>query len=643
MSKLILSLLLGLLCLNFSFSQNYNALLIPKELKQNANAVVRDRQVKYEIIDKDQMHITGYWAVTVFNKDGVRHLDPYRHYDNSSRIKKIQAVIYDQNGEEIEKFRRNDFMDISAVSGGTLYSDNRVLYLDYTPVGYPFTMEFYYEETTPNTSFLMGHYFIEGYNVSTEKSTYEVVYDKAVGTPRVLEKNLDKEHIQIEQSAGRVAYSAKNLPAMKYEDLSPHFRKVSPYARVAFDYFHIEGKDGFASSWKELGSWVSESLVEGRQELSPETVAEVRELTKGLTDVYEISRRVYEYVQQQTRYISVQVGIGGWQPIAAIDVDEVKYGDCKGLTNYTMALLRAVGVESHYVIVHAGREQMQMEEDFPALIGPNHIILAIPYKDGYIWSDCTSKVHPFGFVGNFTDNRNVLVVKPEGGELVKTVSYLDDENALTTNAECVLKEDGGMEWEMTRTITGIQYDNNFQKWERTKDQEELKEWYAELWGYLNGLHLKTIDHEDNKDEVVLTELLKGDVGVYMSRAGDHLLMPLNAFSRNAYLPQRYRNRKLPFEVKRGYLDKDKIRYKIPEGYRPESIPDAVALETPFGTYEMSCELQEDGSLVYNRYFLLKHGNYQKEAYKEFRNFMKKVKAADQKKLLLVPDLEFAEN
>src|SRR5690606_16810927 len=102
-------------------------------------------------------------------------------------------------------------------------------------------------------------------------------------------------------------------------------------------------------------------------------------------------------------------------------------GDCKGLTNYTLALLKAVGVESHYAVVEAGRAKIDLEEDFPTLAQGNHVILAIPHKGGYHWLDCTSQYLPFGYIGDFTDDRKAFVVTPEGGEIVGTTAYLDGE------------------------------------------------------------------------------------------------------------------------------------------------------------------------------------------------------------------------
>lgn len=641
MSRILLVIVLGIVCFTTTFAQDYSTFLIPEDLKHNSNAVVRKDQVRYEMSDQDKFEVQATWAITVFNKDGLEFLYPVVGYSPSVKVKKVEAVIYDRKGERVEKFRERDFHDISAVSGGTLYSESRRLYLDYTPVSYPFTMEFSYEVTTANTSGA-GMRFLMGYDISSERAEFEMIYAEGLEPPRIREMHLEGLDLQKEVTPGRVYYAAKNIKAIKDEYMAPEFGKIAPQIEVAMNAFHHEGKDGYGANWEEIGAWMYADILSGRQEISEATKQEIRALTDGVDDVYEKSKIVYNYVQDQTRYISVQVGIGGIQPIAAIDVDEVKYGDCKGLTNYTIALLKEVGVEAYYVHVESGAGIYDFPEDFATLGAGDHVILAIPYNDDYIWSDCTSKIHPFGFLGDFTDNRNVLVITPEGGKLGHTAAYLDHANGLVTKADCHLTEDGALKGKVSLTATGIQYDRYFSKWEMTRDEQDIKNWYSRFWSYLNGFTLNDYSYDNNKDEVVLKEDLEVEVQSYMSQAGDQLLMHLNAFNRKIQLPDRYRNRKLPFHIKRGFLDQDEYTYHLPEGYRLADLPASETIESEFGIYEVSCSLLDAQTVVYRRSLLLKSGAYPKDKYKDFRAFMKKVNSLDNAKVLLLPDGELAE-
>jgi len=57
--------------------------------------------------------------------------------------------------------------------------------------------------------------------------------------------------------------------------------------------------------------------------------------------------------------------------------------------------------------------------------------------------------------------RNVLIVKPNASEIIKTKVYEDSLNYQSTVANIKLKPNGGLAAAITRKTKGIQYDNRF--------------------------------------------------------------------------------------------------------------------------------------------------------------------------------------
>lgn len=612
----------------------YTLFTMDKSLTENANAVVRLDDMVVELFSKREMNIKLTRAVTVLNKLGNRHAHASIGYNNSIKVKHVEAVIYDAFGNEIDKIKKKDFKDVSAVDGGTLYSDSRVLYMEYTPVQYPYTVAFTYEVSTSNTGNIPSWYFLDGFLVSTEESKYTLVYSSADLKPVIKEKNVSDIDISKTETGNRISYKASHIEAIKKENLSPSFGKIAPRLLVRAINFNHEGYDAIVRNWSDVGLWMHNNLLKDRDMLPEATKEKARSLVKGVTDDLEKAKRIYEYVQENTRYISVQVGIGGLQPISAIDVDRVKYGDCKGLSNYTKALLDVVGVPAYYTHVEAGRDKIDFEDDFADLSQGNHVILAIPYNDMYYWIDCTSQIHPFGFIGDFTDGRKVLVITPQGGELVKTTAYLNQENRQGTSANCTLNSEGGIAAEVRISTEGIQYDNRFYLEDETK--EDVIKRYKNYWSNINNLSVREHTFKNDREHIVFTETVSLSATNYATKSGDRLLVTLNAFNNSGYVPKRYRNRKMPMEIQRGFLDEDEMTLRLPEGYQVEALPEEKSIENEFGAYSMSASLSEDKKSVrYKRSLFIKEGAYPKEKYNSYRDFRRATARADNAQMVLV--------
>ncbi len=604
---------------------------IDSTLIQNANAVVRSEEVITEINSINSITTRTKRIVTVLNKDGKGYADVYESYSPSIKIKKLEAIVYDASGNKIKTYKKKDFSDVSAYDGYSLMNDNRVKFFEYTPLRYPYTLVYESEVETTSTAFIAPWVPIFGYRLSVEKSNFKILNPASISI-RLKETNFDEFSVESTKSDQKVSYFISNVSAKVKEVYSPSFYDLVPVAKVALDEFSLEGVQGAASDWKSLGKWQFDELLSGRDQLSEETIKKVNELVSAAKTNKEKAKLIYQYVQNKTRYVSVQLGIGGWMPFLASDVDRLGYGDCKALTNYTKALLDSQGIPSYYAVVYGGRNKRDIDAEFASMQG-NHVILNIPEENEDLWLECTNQTMPFNFIGDFTDDRNVLVVTPDGGKIKKTKKYEPQENVLRTTATVKLKTDKSMVAGIKKVSEGLEYGwNSNIQFETLKDQK-LK--YKEYWGYINALAIHEINLKDNKDSIKFTENIKVSSLSYAKKVGKRLLVTPNLFGCDQSNLPRYENRKTSMVISHGYINTDEYIINLPNGYTFKSLPEKKSIETEFGSYTYELEKITDSQIKFKRFLKIIDGIFTKEKYEEYRKFRSDIKKIDKTRIVLI--------
>jgi hypothetical protein len=611
----------------------YATFNIPDSLKQNANAVVRLSQINIDITSQKSMTLKSTQVITILNELGIESLDLMESYDKNRSINKIEATAYDAFGKELKKYKRKDFKDQSVADGISIFNDNRILYLDYTPITYPFTMVFETEVETSNTAFIPSWSPMDGYLVSTEKTSLVITFKQELQL-RTKELNFSSKYsIEKTEMASSITYSAKNLVAKKREDLSPDFREIFPVIYFALNNFQLENVEGKAVDWAEFGKWYYSSLLADTEEIPEATQFKIKELIGNEKNPIEIARIVYKFVQEKTRYVSVQVGIGGWKPMLAKDVDKLGYGDCKALTNYTRSLLKSVGVDSYYTVVYAGHNATRdLQNDFASIQG-NHVILTIPTANKeLVWLECTSQIHPFGFQGDFTDDRYVLLIKPEGGEIVRTKVFTEKENLQSTTGSYQITETGNLIGQIKIVSDGLRYNDEFGK-ERMSREDQIKN-YKEEMSNINNLSIKKINFYNNAKTIQFSEGLELEADGYAQNSAGKLMFALNAFNQNSYIPKKYKTREFPFEMERGYTNQNEIEITIPDGFILEAKPNGIELETEFGSYKIEFTTLAPNKILCKRKLIIKKGFYDKTKYESYRKFRETIAKNDNSKIVI---------
>jgi hypothetical protein len=609
----------------------YTSLLIPDSLKQNANAVVRLDQIDIVISSQRDMNVKRKRVVTVLNENGQGTIDAYENYDKRTTVENIQAAVFDAFGNEIKKIKRKDFKDQSSVDGGTLFSDGRVVYLDYTPIQYPYTIVFESEVETSTTAFVPQWFPLNDYLLSIEKSILNIKYPENLGFRKMEFSFSNFKITKTIDTSTQLSYVISNIPAVKYEVDSPNISKIFPKVMMGLEYFNLEGVDGNAKTWKEFGKWWSDKILVGTEELPEETKVKMKVLVGDEKDPIKKAKIIYKYVQEKSRYVAISEGIGGWKPMLVKDVDRLGYGDCKALSNYTKSLLNAVDVPSYYTKLYGSSDKQNIESDFVSQQG-NHIILTIPNGDNYVFLECTSQDDPFGYQANFTDDRDVLVLKADGGEIIRTKNYENKDNSQISKGNYSLSENGDFSGKITIVSEGSQYGMRVRVEKMQPSDNEAH--YKNYWDNINNLKINKTTFLNDKEKISFTENADISATNYGIISNNKMIFVVNSYNQTSGAVKRIRNRKNPFEIQRGYLDNDEIAVALPTGFSIESMPTTFELNSKFGEYKTEIIKKDNNNLIYKRSIFIKKGLYKNTEYDEYRLFMEQIARNDNAKIIL---------
>lgn len=627
-----LNLFLFSLCIFGSIkAQEYNALLIPDTLRKGAHVVKRYEEYVLTVKSPSRYSLYEKHAYTILNAMANGYATYVTYYGKLSSINYVSGKLFNMMGKEIKHSKKSDWRDNSAYDGFSLLSDSRYKINEFYSAEYPYTVE-YEEEDVHDGTLQFPRWMPQstaGMSVQSSKFTIIAPDDYTV---RFKQFNFKGEPVVTQKGNTKIyTWEIKNIPAGKAEPGSPPFSETAPAVFFAPSKFEVEGYKGDMSSWEGYGKFMYQ-LIKGRDVLPDEIKKKVHELTDLLKADKEKIFVLYDFLQKNTRYISIQLGIGGWQPFEASYVAEKKYGDCKALSNYMIALLKEAGITGKYVEIYAGKSPPPFVENF-SFSQANHVISCVPMGKDTIWLECTNQTVSPGYMGSFTGNRKAILIDETGGYIVNTPVYKANDNSQVRIVKAVADEQGNLAADIINTYSGLQQDlPHSLMYDASKEDRE--KYLNELFNLPTYKVIKS-DYKEHKGIIPsVDEYLQIELSKYATITGKRLFINPNIFGAAAERPSADTARKYDYMIDDSYRDIDSVEIKIPMGYKPESVPKDNALLTKFGKYISSVKVI-DNKIIYYRMMEQQSGRIPANEYNDLVKFYEQINKADRSKLVLV--------
>jgi hypothetical protein len=625
---------IGLLLLGinvFAKDGDYAVSKISPDLLKNANAVLRYENIRFEILNTREAVETNHYVITILNENGDDWAEFSEYYDKLREINSVEGFLYDANGKQLKKIKTKDLQDISGVSDYSLMDDNRVKTHNFYYRVYPYTVEYEVEIHYKNTLFFPMWSPQGDEKLSVEHSEMNIVCPSDYQF-RYKAFRYDKDPVVTTEKNKKIStWVAENMPSIEREPFGPLWHDLTTVVIFGPTQFQVGDYKGNMATWQDFGKFVY-ALKQGRDALPENVKQTVHQLTDGITDPKKKIKALYEYMQKNTRYISVQLGIGGWQPFDANYVAAKGYGDCKALSNYMFSLLKEAGIQSYYTVIRAGEYDNYITADFPSQQF-NHVILCVPLANDTVWLECTNQTLPAGYLGDFTCNRYGLLINENGGKLVRTPVYDINDNLQIRKVKAVLGDDATLKLQANTSYKGLEQDAVYGMI-NSLSKDKVKEFLQKQLDFAT-YDLDKFEYTENKSVIPeVNEKLDLDVSNYASITGKRLFIVPNVMSRSYTKLKSDEERKYDIVLRDEYKQIDSIEIEIPKGYEPESMPQPVTIDSKFGKYSNNVKLVDD-KIFYYRTREQFSGTFPAKDYSSLADYFDSIYKADRSKIVLV--------
>jgi hypothetical protein len=299
--------------------------------------------------------------------------------------------------------------------------------------------------------------------------------------------------------------------------------------------------------WEKIGTWY-QGLAAPESEGGTDISAEARSVA-GDGDFMARLSKVADFMQQQVRYVGIEIGIGNLQPHAAEEVFRNRYGDCKDKATLMVSMLSAVGIRATWVAVDHRRGVV--DPGTPSIFG-DHMITAIEIPAGYgnprlqavvttrtgkryLIFDPTNQYVPIGEIPENEQGSYGLLVAGADSQVIQLPTLKSDMDTTDRTAKFQLSPDGTLTGEVTVLHSGASSWNLRENLSMASEKDQRKGLEQALQQSLSNFTLGT---EKTENVLVLDKPLEMQYQVtapmYAKHAGSLLLVRPRVIGSDAF-------------------------------------------------------------------------------------------------------------
>ena len=610
-------------------------------LEKNVTSVVLLDESTMTVGEDGRLVTVATYAVKILTREGRDEAVARDSYaTDTGKVREIKAWLIRPSGQ-VKAYGKDDVID-EAAAPNDVYDESRIKKIVAVDDAEPGAVFGFQTISEARPYFNQSTWYFQGVD--------PVIFSRVTLTLPAGWKatSVTFNHASVEPTVKGTSYTweLRDLAPIPFEPASPAVTNLAP--RLAINYFPTEGtaSPGARSfeTWTDVSTWYT-SLTDSQVQPDEALTAKTRELTLNARTELEKLQAISNYVQS-IQYISVQIGVGRWRPHSASQVFAKSYGDCKDKANLMRAMLKVLNIESYPVLIFSG-DNTYVRESWPSPSQFNHCIIAVKVSDGIqgpmvishpkigrlLIFDATDDDTPIGDLPEHEQGSFALIAAGDAGSLTRMPSTPAEANSLERQIDAAFDTEGSLTATISEKSKGslaVRERSAFRHEAQSGYLKMIEDW---LTRGATGARVSKVSPKDDR--------LGGrfDLGVDFSAPSYGQLMQnrLLVFkpaivSRREGLPLTDGKRTHPVVLKSTAYS-ETVRVRIPAGFDVDEMPDAVKLDTSFGSYVTTYEVK-DGQLIFTRKLVQHASTIPVDQYLSVRTFFEKIRAAEQSPVVL---------
>ena len=583
------------------------------------------------------------YAIRILRREGREYAEAGVGYiPDVSKVKEFRAWLI-RPGSETKRYGKDETVDIAGDLNDVYneYRTKRISANDDADAG----MIFAYSYTTEDRSVFSQADWAFQSGLPVISSRYNLTLPEGWRAEGV---TFNHPKVEPKITGNTYSWELTNLAPVPNEPLSPSLSHLVP--RLAVSYFPPANQSvsikTFAN-WGEVAAWMSE--LEDPQVIIDDALAKKsHELTALAKTEFDKIRAIAQYVQN-IQYISIQTGIGrggGYRPHPSNEVFAKSYGDCKDKANLMRAMLKVVGITAIPVSIYSG-DPNYVRAAWPSPQQFNHCIIAVKVSDQTQAStiithptlgrllifDPTDEQTPIGDLPFHLQGSLSLIDAKSETDLVRMPVTPPEMNQLERIATLELREDGGIAGQIQENANGqtaVVFRTEFRRLSKPEYTGMIERWLTTGATSARLNKMEPSDHSADGRFTLNVEFNAQNYGQLMQ--GRLMVFKPAVVSRREGLALTAPTRKHPV-VLRANAYSETVKVQLPAGFAVDELPDAVKIETPFGSYVTSYEVSNN-QLIFKRKLSQHATTIAPADYETVRKFFESIRAAENAPVVL---------